>query len=81
MLRPGFEPGIVALRGQGKLRQPAFDSDFWSNYQKYLANNVNSKTAKDRIIYAKKYYSILVAEKECNIQQLLQLPEQKRVHI
>jgi hypothetical protein len=63
------------------LRQPAFDSDFWSNYQKYLANNVNSKTAKDRITYAKKYYSILVAEKECNIQQLLQLPEQKRVHI
>ncbi len=81
MLRPEFEPGIVALRGQGKLRQPTFDGDFWSNYQKYLANNVNLKTAKDRITDAKKYYSILVSEEDSNMQQLLQFPEQKRVFV
>ncbi|HEX6293561.1 MAG TPA: hypothetical protein VFZ46_00275 [Nitrososphaeraceae archaeon] len=81
MLRPGFEPGIVALRGQGQLRQPAFDGDFWSIYQKYISNNVNPKTAKDRITYAKKYYSILVSEGDNNMQQLLQFSEQKRVHV
>jgi intergrase/recombinase len=79
LLRPGFEPGIVALRGH--LYKPNFDNEFWSNYQKYLDNNVNPKTAKDRITYAKKYYSILIAEECNNMQQLLQFPEQKRVHV
>jgi intergrase/recombinase len=81
VLRPGFEPGIVALRGQEEFRQPTFDSDFWSNYLKYLVNNVNPKTANDRITYGKKYYGILVSEEDSNMQQLLQFSEQKRVHV
>jgi Archaeal phage integrase len=68
------------LRGQLS-QQPTFDSTFWSNYEKYLSNNVNPKTAIDRITYAKKYYSILVSENNANMQHLLQFPEQKRVHV
>ena len=87
VLRPGFEPGIVALRGQfpqpTQLTQQNFDSNFWSKYEIYLSNNVNPKTAIDRITYAKKFYSILVNENENDnqMQQLLQFPEQKRVHV
>jgi hypothetical protein len=58
-----------------------FGSHFWSNYQKYLSNNVNPKTAKDKITYAKKYYSILISNADNIMQELLQFPEQKRVHI
>ncbi len=85
MLRPGFEPGIVALRGQlpqpTQLPQQIFDSNFWRNYKIYLSKNVNPKTAKDRITYAKKFYSILVTESDTEMQQLLQFSEQKRVHV
>jgi hypothetical protein len=43
--------------------------------------NVNPKTVKDRITYAKKFYSILISKSDSNMQQLLQFPEQKRVHV
>ena len=69
--REGFEPSNPAMSRQ-------FDSNFWESYDKYLRNNVSAETAKDRMLYGRKYHGILITE---DANELLTLNTEKRVHV
>ena len=71
MGREGFEPSNPAMSRQ-------FDSNFWESYDKYLRNNVSAETAKDRMLYGRKYHGILITE---DANELLTLNTEKRVHV
>jgi intergrase/recombinase len=73
MLRPGFEPGIVALRGNTQI--PSFDE-----FQEYLESTLKLEkaTVRNRMVYARKYYRLL---ETWNLSELLKLSNEKRGHI
>ena len=73
MLRPGFEPGIVALRGNVQI--PSLDG-----FQKYLESSLKLEkaTVRNRMVYARKYYNLL---QTWNLSELAKLSNEKRGHI
>jgi intergrase/recombinase len=54
------------------------DNRFWLRYKDFILKSVNNRTALDRINYAKKYSHILT---NGNAQEILSLPNEKRIHI
>lgn len=81
MLRPGFEPGISALRGIKS--RPGFESlpshdDFWIGFKKYLLTIQSEKVAADTLRYAQRYPYVLTGE---GIQELLQQSPDIRKHV
>src|SRR5207248_10947796 len=58
--------------------KPSINDEFWANYQHYLLKDHNKQTTNARMLYAKKYFGIL---KEENVQELLLLSNQKRMHV
>jgi hypothetical protein len=55
------------------------NNEFWSGFEEYLLKSHNKHTAKTRILYSKKFYKMLT--EEANVQELLVLPDQKRIHV
>ncbi|HEX5904893.1 MAG TPA: integrase [Candidatus Nitrosocosmicus sp.] len=74
MLRPGFEPGIVALRGNKQI--PAL----MNNFREYLETTLKlEKTMiKNRMAYASKYSHLLDT---WDLSELVSLSNEKRGHI
>ncbi len=63
MPRPGFEPGIVALRGQINDNSQIYDENQidYDRFAQYLVSiGLNQVTMKTRLAYARKYYHLLV---------------------
>ena len=63
MLRPGFEPGIVALRGQindhsQDINAKQIDYDRFTQY--LVSLGLNRITMKTRIAYSRKYCHLLL---------------------
>ena len=63
MLRPGFEPGIVALRGQindhsQDINVKKIDCDRFTQY--LVSLGLNRITMKTRIAYSRKYCHLLL---------------------
>jgi intergrase/recombinase len=54
------------------------DESFWIRYKEFLLKSVNNRTALDRINYTKKYSRILNTG---NAQEILSLPNEKRIHV
>jgi len=54
------------------------DNGFWLRYKEFLRKTTNKGTALDRINYSKKYSHILL---NGNAQEILSLPNEKRIHI
>ena len=81
MLRPGFEPGISALRGIEVApvfkSQPTHD-EFWEGFRKYLLTIQSDKVAYDTLRYAQRYYLVLAGE---GIQEILQQSTDVRKHV
>jgi len=73
VLRPGFEPGIVALRGNAQI--PTLNG-----FQEYLelGLKLEKATVRNRMVYAKKYYHIT---QTWNLSELTKLSNEKRGHI
>ncbi|KAA2279409.1 integrase [Candidatus Nitrosocosmicus agrestis] len=73
MLRPGFEPGIVALRGNVQI--PSLEG-----FQEYLESSLKLEkaTVRNRMVYAKKYHSLL---QTWNFSELAKMSIQKRGHV
>jgi intergrase/recombinase len=81
VLRPGFEPGISALRVKGVA--PSFKSqptqdEFWEGFKKYLLTIQSDKVAYDTLRYAQRYYLVLAGE---GIQEILQQSPDVRKHV
>ncbi|TVP40187.1 integrase [Candidatus Nitrosocosmicus arcticus] len=74
MLRPGFEPGIVALRGNTQI--PAS----MSNFREYLEMTLKLErtTVRNRMVYARKYSHLL---ETWDLSELVKLSNEKRGHI
>jgi hypothetical protein len=73
MLRPGFEPGIVALRGNVQI--PSLDG-----FQEYLETSLKleKSTVRNRMVYAKKYHHLI---QTWDLSELAKLSNEKRGHI
>jgi hypothetical protein len=54
------------------------DNNFWLRYKEFLQKTTSKGTTLDRINYAKKYSHILNSG---NAQEILSLPNEKRIHI
>ncbi|WP_337863821.1 integrase [Nitrososphaera sp.] len=81
MLRPGFEPGISALRVIGEppsFKSPPTHDDFWDGFKKYLLTIQSDKVADDTLRYAKRYYFVLAGE---GVQEVLQQSPDIRKHV
>jgi hypothetical protein len=73
MLRPGFDPGIVAMRGNVQI--PSLDG-----FQEYLESSLKLEkaTVRNRMVYARKYHSFL---QTWNFSELANLSIEKRGHV
>jgi hypothetical protein len=73
VLRPGFEPGIVALRGNVQI-------PFLDGFQEYLESTLKLEkaTVRNRMVYAKKYHHLI---QTWDLAELAKLSNEKRGHI
>ena len=81
MLRPGFEPGIVALRGHIN-EKSRYTDDYQldiDKFQKYLiSQGLNKITIKTRMAYARKYYHLFVTG---DLSEIMEFSNDKKKHI
>ena len=81
MLRPGFEPGIVALRGQIN-DNSHFDYEKQIDYERFtqylVSVGLNQVTMKTRIAYARKCYNLLVTG---DFSEIMEFSNDKKKHI
>ncbi len=81
MLRPGFEPGIVALRGQSNDNSLVNDEKQidYDRFTQYLVSiGINQLTMKTRMAYARKYYHLLVTG---DFSEIMEFSNDKKKHI
>jgi hypothetical protein len=81
MLRPGFEPGIVALRRQINDNSPFINEKHidYDRFAKYLVSiGLNQVTMKTRMVYARKYYHLLVTG---DFSEIMEFSNDKNKHI
>lgn len=75
MLRPGFEPGIVALR---EVKAPLKDD--LQGFKKYLQTTlkIGQNTINNRMVYAKKYGHIL---ETWDLSEIMNFSDSKMLYI
>ncbi len=81
MLRPGFDPGIVALRGQFNDNSQSInekDIDYDKFRQYLISQGLNQVTMKTRMAYARKYYHLLVTG---DFSEIMEFSNDKKKHI
>ncbi len=81
MPRPGFEPGIVALRGQINDNSQIYDENQidYDRFAQYLVSiGLNQVTMKTRLAYARKYYHLLVTG---DFSEIMEFSNDKKKHI
>jgi intergrase/recombinase len=81
MLRPGFEPGIVALRGQINDNSPFINEKQidYDRFAQYLVSiGLNQITMKTRMAYARRYYHLLVTG---DFSEIMEFSNDKKKHI
>jgi intergrase/recombinase len=69
---------VIRTREPRHVKASFNNDDFWLQFNDYLLKSVNSDTAKYRLSCAKKYSHVLLEE---NAIDLLQLPNDKRIHV
>jgi len=55
-----------------------FDNDFWIKFEEYLVKNYRKSSVRCRLLYAKKYLTVLTEE---NAQSILVLPINKKLQV
>ena len=56
----------------------SFDNEFWNNFEEYLVKSYRKSSVRCRLLYAKKYSTILI---DSNAQELLTLSNDKRKQV